>query len=103
MQVGKNKVEDFNFLAGKVDQKLQNWNNQIISRSGKAILLKTAAQSVPNFWMQLFLIPNTICDKIDKRMNAFWWGKGGTNGGIKWMSWDKVCTIKEEGGLGFKK
>lgn len=101
MQVGKNKVEEFNFLVGKVDQKLQNWNNQTISRSGKAILLKTAAQSVPNFWMQLFLVPNTICDKIEKRMNAFWWGKSGTNGGIKWMSWDKVCTVKEEGGLGF--
>lgn len=36
-------------------------------------------------------------------MNAFWWGKGGANGGIKWMSWIKVCMIKEEGRLGFKK
>ncbi|KAL8101226.1 hypothetical protein AgCh_033196 [Apium graveolens] len=103
MQLRKNKVEDFNFLVRKVDQKLQNWNNQIISRSGKAILLKIAAQFVPNFWMQLFSIPNTICDKIENRMNAFWWGKCGTNGGTKYISWDKVCTIKEEGGLGFKK
>lgn len=40
MQVGKNKVEDFNFLVGKIDQKLLNWNNQLISRSGKVILLR---------------------------------------------------------------
>lgn len=25
------------------------------------------------------------------------------NGGIKWLSWDKLCTVKEEGGLDFKK
>lgn len=36
-------------------------------------------------------------------MNVFWWGKGRSNGGIKWLSWDKVCTVKEEGGLGFRK
>ncbi|KAL8156414.1 hypothetical protein AgCh_001488 [Apium graveolens] len=103
MCVGRNKAGEFDFLVKKVDDKLQNWNNQIISRHGKVTLLKTAAQSIPNFWMQLFLIPNTVSDKIEKRMNAFWWGKGETNGGIKWLSWDRMCTIKEEGGLGFRK
>ncbi|KAL8112083.1 hypothetical protein AgCh_019690 [Apium graveolens] len=36
-------------------------------------------------------------------MNAFLWGKGGSSGGIKWLLWDRVCAIKEEGGLAFKK
>lgn len=94
MCIGRNKAMTFDFLVTKVEKKLQTWNNQIISRNGKAILLKTAAQSIPNFWMQLFLIPNAVCDKIEKRMNAFWWEKGGMNGGIKWLSWDRMCTIK---------
>lgn len=53
--------------------------------------------------MNLLLIPNEICDKIEKGTNDFWWGKGGVNGGIKWLSWDRLCTVKEEGGLGFRK
>ncbi|XP_074359977.1 putative mitochondrial protein AtMg00310 [Apium graveolens] len=36
-------------------------------------------------------------------MNAFWWGRNRMNGGIKWLSWDRLCTVKEEGWLGFKK
>ncbi|KAL8114901.1 hypothetical protein AgCh_021657 [Apium graveolens] len=88
MSIGRNKVAEFSFLTEKGDQKLQGWNNQTISRAGKVTLLKTAAQSIPNFWMQLLLIPNAVCDKLEKRMNAFWWGKGGTNCGIKWLSWD---------------
>lgn len=66
------------------------------------ILLKTAAQTIPNFWMNLFLIPQEICDQIQKQMNSFWWGNGGSNKGIRWLSWKKMCTAKEGGGLGFK-
>lgn len=36
-------------------------------------------------------------------MNAFWWGNGTSNRGIKWMSWERMCKVKEDGGLGFKK
>lgn len=36
-------------------------------------------------------------------MNTFWWGRGGANGGIKWLSRDRKCGVKEDGGLGFRK
>lgn len=29
-------------------------------------------------------------------------GNGRANKGIRWMSWERLCTVKEEGGLGFK-
>lgn len=66
------------------------------------MLLKTAAQTVPNFWMSLLLIPAEICNRIQRHMNAFWWGGGGSSRGIKWYSWDILCNAKEDGGLGFK-
>ncbi|XP_074347578.1 uncharacterized protein LOC141686442 [Apium graveolens] len=65
---------------------------------GKLTLLKGAAQTIPNFWMQLFLIPTEICESIEKKMNSYWWGSG-----IKWMSWTRLCEVKEGGGLGFKR
>ena len=51
----------------------------------------------------MFLIPVEECDKIDKAMNAFWWGNDEANKGIKWLSWERLCDVKEDGGWGFKK
>ena len=93
----------FSFLVDRVEQKLQVWSMQNISKAGKVTLLKTAAQSIPNFWMNLLLVPKEICDKIEKSMNAYWWRGGGEQRGIKWMSWDKMCEVWEMGGLGFRK
>jgi hypothetical protein len=35
-------------------------------------------------------------------INAFWWGGGSNNRGIKWLAWDKLACPKEESGLGFR-
>lgn len=71
-------------------------------KAGKLTLLKTTAQVVPNFWMNLFLFPGEICTRIEKLMNAFWWRNGRSGKGVRWMAWKKLCEVKENGGLGFK-
>lgn len=35
-------------------------------------------------------------------MNAYWWGSGGRQKGIKWMAWGRLCEVKEAGGLRFR-
>lgn len=75
MIVGRKKNEVFNFLCDRVRQKLQGWRNTAMSKAGKCVLLKTAAQSIPNFWMNLFLIPSEVCSTIQRQMNSFWWGE----------------------------
>ena len=81
MGIGRNKNTTFSFLQERVQQKLQGWQIQKLSKSGKVTLLKTAAQVIPNFWMNLFLLSAEICDGIEKNMNAFWWGNGVSNKG----------------------
>lgn len=102
MVVSRNRVSTFSFILDKVDQKLQTWGNKTLSKAGKIMLLKTSAQTVPNFWMSLMLIPSEVCQGIEKKFNAFWWGKNSSSGGIRWLSWDKLCEVKEDVGLGFK-
>lgn len=53
MGIGKKKVLEFHFLTDKVKQELQGWSSKKISKGGKYTLLQT----MPNFWMNLFLIP----------------------------------------------
>jgi ribonuclease HI len=35
-------------------------------------------------------------------INAYWWGGGRDNRGIRWLAWDKLACPKDEGGLGFR-
>lgn len=36
-------------------------------------------------------------------MNSYWWGsREGESRGIIWLAWDKLCVLKEDGGLGFQ-
>lgn len=92
----------FKPLTERIEQKLQGWANKSLSKGGKAILLKTAAQSIPNFLMNLLLLPAEVCDEIQKKMNGFWWGNGGNGKGIRWMAWERMCIVKEDGGMGFR-
>lgn len=92
----------FDFLQDRVQQKLQGYGEKVLLKAGKITLLKTAVQAIPNFWMNLMLIPLEVCDGIEKKMNAFWWGNTKTGRGIRWLSWNKLCVSKAGGGLGFK-
>lgn len=100
MRIGRKKSEVFHPLKDRVRQKLHGWREKSISKAGKLVLLKTAAQTVLNFWMNPFLFPEELCDDIEKLMNSFWWSNGSTDGkGVKWMSWKRLCM---GGGLGMK-
>lgn len=82
MYVGKNKADVFKFLTDHVRHKLQGWMDKDISNAGKITLLKSAAQTISNFWMSIFLIPSVICEAIEKLMNSYWWGRGSNGKGI---------------------
>lgn len=101
--MGRKKASVFHFLTDKVKKKLQNWANKTLSKSDKCTLLKTAPQAIPNFLMNLFLIPNEVCENIEFQMNGFLWGNGQEGKGVRWKAWDKLCVMKEAGGLGFKR
>jgi len=56
-----------------------------------------------SYVMSIFKLPNSLLDEIEKMMNAFWWGHGGTsNKGLHWLSWEKLSVHKNHGGMGFK-
>lgn len=75
--VGRNNKMTLSFLGERVQQKLQVWQNKPLSKAGKVTLLKTAAQVIPNFWMNLFLLPVEVCEGIEKKNECFLVGKWG--------------------------
>ncbi|WKA07960.1 hypothetical protein VitviT2T_025728 [Vitis vinifera] len=63
--VGKNKRQLFEFVRRKVWNRIQNWNGSRLSRAGKEICLKTVAQSIPTYVIQLLLLPKDLCRDIE--------------------------------------
>ena len=35
-------------------------------------------------------------------MSKFWWGQKDKERKLVWLSWEKLCTLKNEGGMGFR-
>ncbi|XP_019170974.1 PREDICTED: uncharacterized protein LOC109166477 [Ipomoea nil] len=102
MGVGRNKKEVFSYIEEKLKQRLSGWNKKVLSRAGKEVLLKSVAQALPTYTMSVYILPITFCERIERMMNKFLWDSGGQGGGIRWLSWSRMCIPKKEGGLGFK-
>ncbi|KAL0458056.1 UNVERIFIED_CONTAM: hypothetical protein Slati_0432800 [Sesamum latifolium] len=57
---------------------------------------------MPTYVMACFLLPSTLCRELEGLMANFLWDNGDVSR-IHWLSWDKVCTSRREGGSGFQK
>lgn len=87
----------------QIKSKIQGWRSNKISKAGKEILLKSAAQAVPTYSMSTFLLPSTLLDELQRMMNSYWWGHGvEPRKGIKWEACDSLCKHKSKGGMGFR-
>lgn len=104
MFLSKAPSKDFAFLQDKLEAKLMGWRSKSLSWAGRRVLINSVAQSLPNYTMSTFNIPNKVCDKLDSLTRRFWWKpKQQDNKIITWKAWDHLCRPVKEGGLGFKK
>ncbi|KAH9689005.1 reverse transcriptase domain-containing protein [Citrus sinensis] len=100
--IGRKKTCFFNDIKLRVLSKLSSWQNKCFSSEGKEILIKAVAQAVPTYAMNVFKIPQGLCDDIQKAVARFWWGSSETHRSIHWARWEKLCQAKIRGGLGFR-
>uniref|UniRef100_A0A2N9GJZ4 RNase H type-1 domain-containing protein n=1 Tax=Fagus sylvatica TaxID=28930 RepID=A0A2N9GJZ4_FAGSY len=66
------------------------------------ILIKAVVQAIPAYSMSCFKLPSTLCNDLEKYMRNFWWGHHEKKQKIHWLSWERLCKSKSEGGLGFR-
>lgn len=93
----------FRYLKERVIQRIKGWSSRLLSRAGKLVMLKNVIQSIPAYTISCFLIPKSLCQEIQRVMNAFWWqSQSSNNKGIRWLGWNKMCMSKNNGGLGFR-
>ncbi|KAL4284008.1 hypothetical protein GQ457_16G028620 [Hibiscus cannabinus] len=74
----------------------------IMNEGGKEVFIKSVLQAIPIYAMQCFLLPKSLCDKLEIAMNRFWWKNTASKNGIHWCSWNVMATPKHYGGMGFR-
>ncbi|XP_073031209.1 uncharacterized protein [Primulina eburnea] len=100
--IGSKKRAIFAYLKDRLWKRIQGWNGRPISKAGKEVLIKSIAQAIPSYCMQIFLLPVSLADELQRMMNSYWWGSRGNSRGIRWTKWDQLCVKKKNGGMGFR-
>ncbi|KAK2360556.1 hypothetical protein QL285_085815 [Trifolium repens] len=100
--VGRSKKETFAYIKDQIWKRINSWRSRPLSRAGKEVMIKSVIQAIPTYIMNIYLLPDSLINEIERMLNAFWWGGGSDNKGIRWLAWDKLACPKDEGGLGFR-
>ena len=101
--IGRSKKTVFRYLKDKIYQRIQTLSSKLLSRAGKAVMIRNVLQTIPAYTMSCFMVPKSLCQAIERLMNAFWWKSNGSSSkGIRWCAWDKLSMSKKRGGLGFR-
>lgn len=100
--VGKSKSKTFQYIKEKVWGKIQGWKEKLLSKAGKEILIKAAAQAIPVYTMTCFDLTKNLCDELSSMICKFWWSQMDKVNKIHWTCWEKLSKPKRVGGLGFR-
>ncbi|XP_065626617.1 uncharacterized protein LOC136066363 [Quercus suber] len=99
---GKNRRSIFNAIKEKLGKVLVGWKEKLLSKAGKEVLIKAMAQAIPIYTISCFKLPDSLCDEMMGMIMNFWWGQEKEERKIAWLSRQKMCEPKCDGGLGFK-
>ena len=100
--IGKGKRKAFNRIKDQVGRHIARWKGRLLSNAGWEVLIKAVAQATPTYTMSCFKLSNSLCNELNSMMSNFWWGQKEKEEKMAWMSWKKMCTMKEKGGMGFR-
>ena len=100
--VGRGKRKAFNRIKDQVGRKIACWKGKLLSHVGREVLIKVVAQAIPMYTMSVFKILDMLCKELNSLMGKFWWGQKDRERKMAWISWERLCTPKAEGGMGFR-
>jgi hypothetical protein len=102
VSIGKSKKKTFAYIMQKIWCRVQGWQEKMLSKAGKEILVKAVAQAIPTYAMSCFDITRTLCDELSAMVSRYWWSQQDKKHKIHWLSWEKLTRSKKKGGLGFR-
>ncbi|XP_062113366.1 uncharacterized protein LOC133824492 [Humulus lupulus] len=102
MRPTKWRHEDCDIILQKIRLRLNSWSSRHLSYAGRMQLIHSVLFGLRNYWMSIFILPQSVVKEIEKLCRSFLWGSAGLRSKPHLASWKKVCLPKAYGGLGFR-
>ena len=74
----------------------------MLSQAGREVLIKAVIQAIPTYTMSCFKLPKGLVRELKSLIQKFLWGYSSDSRKVHWVCWEKLCEVKEVGGMGFK-
>ncbi|KAL0555833.1 hypothetical protein IC582_004334 [Cucumis melo] len=87
----------------KISKKLASWKYSMLSKGGKITLIKSTLASLPTYQLSIFKAPVSTCKIIEKSWRNFFWKNPSETHKLHLVSWAKITSPKERGGLGISR
>jgi hypothetical protein len=62
ISVDKSRKKAFEYIKQRIWARIQGWQEKLLSRAGKEILIKAVAQAIPTYAMSCFNLTKSFCD-----------------------------------------
>ncbi|KAJ3685147.1 hypothetical protein LUZ61_014311 [Rhynchospora tenuis] len=95
------QAKHFDYLVDKVMAKLHPWKARMLSQAAKVVLIKSVIEPLLLYSMGAGWIPQSILQKINAKIRAFFWNTGETNK-MRMVAWETITKPKRCGGLGLR-
>ncbi|KAL9669393.1 hypothetical protein QQ045_006940 [Rhodiola kirilowii] len=100
--MSQKRSDTFNFKVDKLWSRVNGWKENLLSITGKEVLIESVLLATPLYTMSRFSLPAGILNKMTSVVAKFWWSKQGTSSGIHWVRREKLEEVKSYEGLGFR-
>ncbi|CAN0898595.1 LINE-1 retrotransposable element ORF2 protein [Linum grandiflorum] len=98
----RSRQETFRFVEDHVSLRLRSWKRHCLSPAGVYTLIKSVISGLPVYAMSCYMLPDTLCQRLNSLLARFWWGQVGSDQKIHWVSWRRLSLPLSDGGLGFR-
>ena len=76
---------------------------EVLSFGGRFTLIKSVLSTIPVYYISLFKMPEGVSRILDKIQSYFLWGDNGLEKKLHLVSWNKVTSNLNQGGLGVRR
>ncbi|XP_062075893.1 uncharacterized protein LOC133780025 [Humulus lupulus] len=96
MRPTKWRHEDCDIILQKIRLRLQSWTSRHLSFAGRMKLIHSVLFGLRNYWMSIFVLPQSIVKEVEKIFRGFLWGISGNISKIHIASWQKNYNLKPD-------
>ncbi|XP_057790907.1 uncharacterized protein LOC131008020 [Salvia miltiorrhiza] len=100
--VGRPKAIHLAAIKDRIINKFSRWKGSQLSIAGRICLVRSVIQSSIVHTMMIYKWPSSLIKELDSCCRNFIWMGNINKKPTCAVSWERVCAIKEEGGLGIR-